>query len=310
MKRSLWLAWLVVASVSIGLIGLPAGAARPDRPAPRTGSVEPRAALGPVTLGRVAPTGTSTCIDDYLWLQAFKDAFQPSYSVPYSGVVTSVLHFANANAAHIQAVFVRPTPTDFVYDVAHRSPVLTLTPNGLNTFPVRIPVEAGEVLALRTVSGAARCEATGGTVDQDYLGGLDATATSWGPPVSSHTHTFVNISAVLEPDLDGDGYGDVSQDGCPSLASTHDPCPAPAVTVTKKPAKRITKPKVKLRFTSNVAGSTYGCSVDGRAFKPCHSPYKGRFLPGTHTVRILATSPVGVAGQPVTVQFKVVKPKR
>jgi len=67
---------------------------------------------------------------------------------------------------------------------------------------------------------------------------------------------------------------------------------------------------VKITFSSSAAGSTYGCSVDGRAFKPCLSPFKGRFLPGIHTVRVQATSPEGVTGAPVTVQFKVVKPKR
>jgi hypothetical protein len=125
----------------------------------------------------------------------------------------------------------------------------------------------------------------------------------------TNTRVFVNISAVVEPDQDGDGYGDVSQDGCPHLAAAHDPCPAPAVTVSKAPHRRTTRQRVKVKFAADVAGSTFACSVDGRAFRSCHSPYRARFLPGTHTVRIQATSPVGVTGQAVTVQFKV-KPER
>jgi hypothetical protein len=66
---------------------------------------------------------------------------------------------------------------------------------------------------------------------------------------------------------------------------------------------------VKITFSSNAAGSTYGCSIDGRRFKSCLSPFKGHFPLGTHTVRVRAISPEGIAGEPVTVQFKVVKPK-
>ena len=312
MQRFTW-ARLVCSLALVGLAVVPAPAA-PARPASHATSapqVAARAPIGPVTLGRVAPTGTSACIADYLWLQAYSDPINPSYTVPFAGVVTSVRHFANSNpSGRIQAVFLRPTATDFVYDVASRSPELTLAPGQLNTVPVRIPVQAGEILAMRTVSGQPRCEEPGGTVDQDFLGGLDGSATTWGPLASSHVHVFVNISAVWEPDVDGDGYGDATQDRCPQLAAVHDPCPAPVTTVGKAPKKRTSTPRVKIKFTSDLAGSTFTCSVDGRAFKACRSPYKGRFPLGTHTVRITATSPVGVAAQPVTVQFKVVKPKR
>jgi hypothetical protein len=273
--------------------------------------VAPRAPIGPATIGRIAPTGTSLCISDFLWIQAYSDPINTSYSVPFAGVVTSVRHFANASpSGRIQAVFLRPTTTAFTYDIVHRSDVMSMVPSQLNTVPVRIPVQAGEVLALRTVSGQPRCEAPGGTVDQNILGGLDDTATAWGPLTSSHVDVFVNISAVVEPDVDGDGYGDSSQDGCPALAAVHDPCPAPVTNITKAPKKRVSAHRVKITFTSNVAGSTFACSIDGRAFKTCTSPFKGRFLQGIHTVRVMATSPVGVEGEPVTVQFKVGKPKR
>lgn len=309
MNRSLWLALLVAASVSVGLTGLPADAARPDPSPPRSVAVEtPRAALGPVTLGRVAPTGSSACIVNYLWYQAFEDPDKTPYRVPYDGVVTSVSHFASAVNGRIQAAFIAPSGTDFVYNVTQRSAKLTLAPNQLNTFAVRMPVHAGEILTLRTVDPNLRCIAPGGTIDQITAEEVLDGETTFGPPTVSQLHQFVNISAVLEPDVDGDGYGDATQDGCPQLAAVHDPCPAPVVRVTKGPAKRVAGPKVKIKFTANVAGSTFGCSVDGRAFRVCHSPFKGKFLAGTHTVRIRATSPVGVVGDPVTVQFKV-RPK-
>src|SRR2546429_433363 len=37
----------------------------------------------------------------------------------------------------------------------------------------------------------------------------------------------INVSATLEPDVDGDGYGDETQDSCPTDPTTHtDPCQA------------------------------------------------------------------------------------
>jgi hypothetical protein len=42
-------------------------------------------------------------------------------------------------------------------------------------------------------------------------------------PGSNHQ---IDVSAVLEPDADHDGFGDETQDQCPTNGSTHGPCPA------------------------------------------------------------------------------------
>jgi hypothetical protein len=44
-------------------------------------------------------------------------------------------------------------------------------------------------------------------------------------PASEINADEVPISATIEGDADRDGYGDETQDQCPTLASTHDPCP-------------------------------------------------------------------------------------
>ena len=315
MKLSTWAGLLGAAAVVLATTpvasGRPAAADAPALPRAAHGAVAQRSPIGAATIGRVAPTGTSMCLDGYVWFQAYMDPVNPTNQVPFGGVVTSVSHYANAGSGRIQAVFMVPTATDFVYTVRQKTASLTLAPNQLNTFPVRIPVQAGEFLALRTVDANVRCIAPGGTIDQITAAPVADSSSTFGPPTLSNLHQFVNLSAVVEPDVDDDGYGDVSQDGCPQLSAVHDPCPAPVTTIGKAPGKRITGHRVTIRFTSNIAGSAFGCSVDGRAFKTCTSPYKGKFPLGTHTVRILATSPVGVpAAQPVTVQFKVVKPKR
>jgi hypothetical protein len=313
-KRILWTG-LVIACVCVGLTCVPARAASPPAPSPGTSSViTARAPIGPVTLGRVAPTGASACYvgaGGYAWMSNFVDPNNPTYTAPYAGVITSFSNYASATGGRLQALFLA-ADGDRHYDLVARSDTVTALPNRLNTFPVRIPVRAGQLLALRTIDPNQRCLGTGMLIDQIYGYDFTATQTTFDvvPGGVSQIQAYVNISAVLEPDVDGDGYGDASQDGCPALAAVHDPCPAPVTTIAKAPKKRLTKHKVKFRFAASVAGSTFGCSVDGRAFKACRSPFKGRFLIGTHTVRILATSPVGVpAAAPVTVQFKVVKPK-
>ena len=53
----------------------------------------------------------------------------------------------------------------------------------------------------------------------------------------------LDLSAVLEPDADDDGYGDVSQDGCPSQAGTAGACrdlAAPDTSFKKAPKKTVT----------------------------------------------------------------------
>jgi hypothetical protein len=78
---------------------------------------------------------------------------------------------------------------------------------------------------------------------------------------------------------------------------------APDTTVTK-PAKRTTKSKVKIVFSSE-AGASFECQVDGKAFKPCTSPLKLKVKQGKHTVLVRAVDVAGnVDASPAKVKFK------
>ena len=108
--------------------------------------------------------------------------------------------------------------------------------------------------------------------------------------------------------MDGDLYGDVSQDACPQSALTQVACPAPETTVTKAPAKRLLKREAKIKFAS-VAGATFNCAVDGNHAKPCASPFKKRLRYGKHSVVVTAVSSVGIADPtPAVVKFKIKPP--
>jgi hypothetical protein len=113
---------------------------------------------------------------------------------------------------------------------------------------------------------------------------------------------------------DGDAVGD-GGDACPTLPGTlPNGCPditLPDTTITKGPKKKTTKPTAKLTFQSTEAGSTFACSLDHKAFKPCASPQKYRKLkPGKHSFEVRAIDPVGNLDPTPATAAWTVKPKK
>ncbi|HKT83319.1 MAG TPA: hypothetical protein VJQ84_05725 [Solirubrobacterales bacterium] len=100
-----------------------------------------------------------------------------------------------------------------------------LVSQGLNVFPTRVPVRAGDRFGLiATGENSPLYCFTGNTGDVtwSFRGGVG--------PGSIHTfaagtEVLVPLVAVIEPDRDGDGYGDETQDGCPQSAAYQGPCP-------------------------------------------------------------------------------------
>lgn len=98
-------------------------------------------------------------------------------------------------------------------------------------YPARIPVQAGDVLGLYGPEQTLYCP--GGPAPR-----------SPGPIAVGETRAFTMdgnrpaVSAVVEEDLDRDGYGDFSQDRCPNSALFQTDCPLPAVSVGKVAVKK------------------------------------------------------------------------
>jgi hypothetical protein len=272
------------------------------------GSLARAAAVGS-TVGEVMPAGGSpmSC-GDITGAQSASGAGAPSYTVPTDGVVTGFSHNAGSGFGQLRGVMFRPTGVATTKTIIGKSALTSLVPNTPMTFPARIPVVAGDQLGIQSknILGRFTC-AFAGVAGDSY---------SWSTDDPDTTDTFVggapingnrwNISAALEPDLDKDGYGDLSQDLCPQSSTTQAACPAPDVTVTKAPKKVSTSRKAKIKFRSSVPGSSFTCAVDGRAARSCTSPFKKKFTYGKHTVVITATSPLGlVDATPTKVKFRV-----
>jgi hypothetical protein len=111
--------------------------------------------------------------------------------------------------------------------------------NLLSTYPTRIPVQAGDVIG-RYIVGAVPCSFSTGNAGDVYgiTGGDPAPGTT--ASFLANTTVQIDLSARLERDADGDGYGDETQDQCFTDPSTQGPCPAPTVSGTAQVGQTLT----------------------------------------------------------------------
>jgi hypothetical protein len=261
------------------------------------------------TIGQVAAnTSESSCVP----LTGVQQSVggQPGYTTPSAGVVTNLSYNANATAGQVRAVFWKPSATPGHWTVVAKSPLTTITPSTLNSIATRLSVPAGAVMGIQTTVSNMNCARAGVPGDAVQL------STAFNPDTSTEmtpTETDANfrwnLAAVVESDADGDGYGDVTQDACPQSAATQAACPVPDTMVKKKPAKVSTNRYVKIKFRSTVPGSTFKCSLDGKKFKSCSSPFTKRLGLGRHKVKIEAINAVGLVDPtPAKVAFRIIAP--
>lgn len=232
---------------------------------------------------------------------------QASYVIPSNGVVTSWSYAANAVAGSLRPFVVTGAETSPGHrTVAAKGELQTAVPNTLNTFPTRFSVQAGQLLGVQTATGNMNCGQAAPASNVIEISNSDPGASADYNVFGALTGYVLNISVVLESDVDGDGFGDATQDACPQSAATQAACPAPETTV-KKP-KLLASGKVKITFGSSVPGSTFTCAIDKKPAAPCRSPLKKRFSYGKHTIAVTAVSPLGIADPtPFVGKFKLVR---
>jgi hypothetical protein len=97
--------------------------------------------------------------------------------------------------------------------------------DGHEAFDVRIPVQAGDRFGVtgKVGEGAIACSPS-------RPGDVAGAFFEESQPGSTHSFSEYNsaqaaVSVVIEPDRDGDGYGDETQDKCPQSAAYQAPCP-------------------------------------------------------------------------------------
>jgi hypothetical protein len=100
-----------------------------------------------------------------------------------------------------------------------------------SSFATRVPLPVGAYIGVAVPGGELPGfqSSSGG---QAKYSRVETPATPGATGVVGESHNGVILyDADVEPDVDADGYGDVSQDSCPSVATVHEgPCPAAAGT--------------------------------------------------------------------------------
>jgi hypothetical protein len=179
-------------------------------------------------------------------------------TAPVSGVITKVkvqIGLALPIGIPEQVKVLRPAGGNN-YTVVSQTEILATT--GSSVANARIPVQAGDRLGMHgtpfTYSGTPYegyefyCEGVPGDVLGAVLGDAPLSTTKEFTPA---TQGRVPLSATIEPDVDGDGFGDETQDACPQSATTQAPCPVVTLNVSATAQKKL----VTLLVTGPVAAN-------------------------------------------------------
>jgi hypothetical protein len=147
-------------------------------------------------------------------------------AVPAAGVATKwKVESLLANKPQVLKV-VRPTGKKNEFRVVGESTSQTVLV-GQNAFETRIPVQPGDQFGLYGASPSGALYCTGAVAKPtDVMGHFGGNLQSTEAPMvfGEFKSARVAVSAIVEPDADGDGYGDETQDKCPQSAAFQADC--------------------------------------------------------------------------------------
>ena len=174
----------------------------------------PAAAPAATTLGQIA-AAPEACDSDETFAQTASAA--PEYTVRARGVITQLRTQAQTLPGNRLNVL-RPRGSAAYALLAS---VAVQPSAGVIAIPVRVAVQPGDVLGLATGSDPGQACAIPGSTGSPH------NVTASGPsPASGAEVTLpdtelrrLNVAATLEPDADGDAFGDETQDRCPDDAT-------------------------------------------------------------------------------------------
>lgn len=206
----------------------------------------PAGASAATTVGDpLTGTLTSFCCD-YTLIRVYNNDGSVSAGAPSAGVITSIRIQAGGPAGSVDAVFLRQVGSlGSSVSFSKFAPNLTipfpefLPPAGqpVDT-PTRIPAQAGDRVGLAVPGGVKTMMSNPAAVVPNtcgFISALDsgAVGASQSYLVDSCNKNSAAVQFTFEADVDGDGFGDESQDACPSDATRQTACLTPAnITVT------------------------------------------------------------------------------
>jgi hypothetical protein len=186
---------------------------------------------------------------------------------PVGGILTSVRlkteGAAGSGVIQILTQTSHPNPNDYVF--ANTAPEIPITvtagpsPGHVTEVLTRRPIVAGQKLSVDLDDGTS-------TILDAYHDASAECAFAGSNPVGTPTTYSIGgcnenlplISGTIEADADGDGFGDDTQDQCPTNASTQGPCP------TTAPVVPPTSPKKKCKKKHRSAAAAKKCKKKRR----------------------------------------------
>jgi hypothetical protein len=201
----------------------------------------PTAASAATVFG--SPCDAVNITDGALWINTGHGAANPlPVTAPISGVITEWTVNADISVeseGKLSGEFPRLLQPRMVVLQAEGSEAFKvvgeatgglLNLHGSSTYNARVPVQAGDFLGLAGNPYGAYCETTDpADTFKSAVGGTPVGA-SLKVEAASKTLLQAPIVARIEPDVDGDGYGDETQDGCPQSAAYQSACPLVTVS--------------------------------------------------------------------------------
>jgi hypothetical protein len=204
-----------------------------------------------------------------------------SYTVPSPGVITSWSWQDGGLAVGGLKLKVGRSPDGVNFTIVGEAVAGPQSANSVNTYLTQIPVLAGDKIGV--YEGGGQCGSLGTPSDTYAFTTVDVPANTTAPFVSDDG-AKIPVAATVEPDADNDGFGDETQDKCPSDASNHGPCNDFRVASIKslkggRAKVRLNLPgagKLAMRETAKAAGKTSGVA----------SAHKGVAGPGMKIVTL------------------------
>ena len=228
----------------------------------------------------------------------FANAANPlPLTAPAAGVLTkwgtAIVPYGGGISESLKVL--RPTGVPNQFKVVART-ALEPVVSGVNSYDARVPIEAGDRIG---VIGSPATLLCGGGAPADTFGVFagDAAVDST-PTFTPGASAQIPLTATIEADADGDGFGDETQDGCPASKDFQDPCP---VIVLDSYAAPGAGSLTVLVTTDNLADVTVTGTVKVKSKKGGKGKRKGtkvKLRGGTQTIRAGAMA-----------QFKVPYPK-
>jgi len=194
--------------------------------------VGPSSAVAATEFGSDCQT-TSSSPDLSLVSMASAGSGQPGSAAPVDGVITrwrlsNGVPLEVERSAEALQVYRSTEDANRFTLIAQSAPISIGF--GLNLARVRIPVRAGDRLGIHGLEETLYCKT--GQAD-DAVGAYEGSLSpGQSADFASNTGFQVPGVATVEPDADGDGFGDESQDACPQSAAHQGACPETRISST------------------------------------------------------------------------------